>query len=81
MHTSLGMEPVVCKDAYQMVDGNGLWWILDSYTALIKCFWGQEFSWDVYPSEQAFHRVQDHLIWTSEKRVMAVLPSFGWAEN
>ena len=55
--------------------------LLEWNTALIHCVLDQVFSWVVYPSELAFHRVQDHLIWTSELRVMAVLPRYISAGN
>ena len=58
-----------------------LGWILEWNTALIHYVLDQVFSWVVYPSELAFHRVQDHLIWTSELKVMAVLQSLGCTES
>jgi hypothetical protein len=55
--------------------------LLEWNTALIHYVLDQVFSWVMLPSELAFHRVQDHLIWTSELRVMAVLPRYISAGN
>ena len=56
-------------------------WILEWNSGLIHCVSDPLFSWVVYPSELAFHRVQDYLIWTSELRVMAVSSRYISAEN
>jgi hypothetical protein len=36
----------ICKGVKNLVDGFGLWWILDCNSILIQSVLGQAFSWD-----------------------------------
>jgi hypothetical protein len=36
----------ICKGVEKLVDGFGLWWILDCNYVLIQSVLGQAFSWD-----------------------------------